>query len=92
MSETNGSEFCFWGGDIWGKNIKVEKEKLLVQEWWSEKKWMEPSIVTFTLSKMKNGIKLELLQENVPESEFADLDEGWDKYFLAPIKEYLESK
>ena len=46
MSSKNGFSFSLWGGDIWGKNIKVTPKKELIQEWFAGK-WPKPSIVTF---------------------------------------------
>jgi len=32
MSAKDGEKFSLWDNSIWGKNIEVKKEKLLVQE------------------------------------------------------------
>jgi len=89
-----GFEFSLWGGSIWGKNIEVVKNKKLVQEWFSdeEKKWDKPSIATFNLSKDINGIKLELIHEDVPDENSENIDNGWKDYYLGPLKDYLEKK
>lgn len=89
MDENEGTEFSLWGGDIWGKNIKVVKEKELIQEWYSGE-WETPSRVTFKLSQKDNMVELELDHNNIPDNEFSDIDDGWDTYYLGPIKELLE--
>lgn len=94
MSEEEGFSFSLWGGSIWGKNIKVVKEKELVQEWYSDegKKWEKPSIVTFILHEDKTGTKVKLLHKDVPEENINDIADGWKEYYLGPLKEYLEKK
>jgi activator of HSP90 ATPase len=84
-----GTEFQLWGGDIHGKNIEVVKEKKLVQEWFSED-WPNPSIVKFTLQTENNKTILELEHTSVPDQDLDDIEQGWDDYYLGPIKEMLE--
>ncbi len=85
-----GTKFELWGGDIYGKNTEVVKEKRLVQDWFGGD-WPEPSKVTFTLNGEGNETVLELLHENVPDDEADSFDEGWKKYYLGPMKEMLEA-
>lgn len=89
MSDKEGFEFEFWGGDIWGKNIKVIKDKQLVQEWTSGK-WEKPSTVTFNLSEKSELTELELIQEGIPDNEASEIDDGWKRYYLTPLKKLLE--
>lgn len=89
MDEQVQTEFSLWDGDIHGKNIEVVKEKKLVQEWFSGD-WSKPSIVTFNLQAKDNKTILELEHTDVPDDEVEDVDQGWDDYYLGPIKELLE--
>jgi activator of HSP90 ATPase len=89
MESKIGFQFQLWGGDIYGKNIEVEKEKKLVQEWFGGN-WQKPSIVTFTLKSEDKNTILELEQVNVPDEEADDVDQGWDEYYLNPMKKMLE--
>ena len=91
MDEKVGAKFKFWGGDIFGKNIEVVPKKKLKQEWFGGK-WDKPSIVTFTLTREKDAIKINLLHTDVPDNETQDIDQGWKEYYLGPLKEYLEKK
>ena len=90
MDSKVGTEFKLWNGDIYGKNIVVIKEKKLVQEWFGGD-WAKPSILTFNLKKDKNETILKLEQINVPEEEFEDIENGWDEYYLGPMKQMLET-
>jgi len=91
MDSKVGFEFQLWGGDIYGKNIEVIDEKKLVQEW-SIRNWSKPSIVTFTLKDGGNETVLELKHVGVPDEEIDDVDQGWDDYYIGPIKKMLEKK
>ena len=89
MSGRQGASFSFWGGDIWGKNIKVVPEKFLVQEWYGGK-WEEPSKVTFSLSEKMGNTALLLKHENLPDDGWKDFYDGWKDYYLGPLKKLLE--
>ncbi|MDQ6985003.1 MAG: SRPBCC domain-containing protein [Candidatus Dojkabacteria bacterium] len=89
MDDSEDGEFSLWGGDIWGKNIEVEANKKLVQEWYGGD-WEEPSYVTFALIEEGDLTIVELTHENVPEDEEEEFEDGWSDYYLGAIKEYLE--
>lgn len=89
MDSKVGTKFSLWGGDIYGKNVKVSENKELVQEWLGGD-WENPSKVTFILKEKGGKIELNLLHEDVPDEEEKDIDEGWKKYYLGPLKELLE--
>ncbi|EKD86890.1 MAG: activator of HSP90 ATPase 1 family protein [uncultured bacterium] len=89
MEATQNFKFEIWGGDIHGKNIKVEKNKILKQDWYSGD-WSKPSRLRFELFEKDGKTILHLLHENVPDDEAKDIDKGWDDYYLGPIKDLLE--
>ncbi len=90
MNDQEGSEFKLWGGDIYGKNIKVIKNKMLVQEW-IEGDWDKPSIVTFNLSDSDGKTTVELIHTDIPDNQAKDIEEGWKDYYMIPLKELVES-
>ena len=89
MSDQVGFEFSLWGGDIYGKNTEVIKNEKLVQDW-KENEWDEYSKVTFNLSEENGETKLELIHENIPDKEASNINDGWKRYYLGPLKELLE--
>lgn len=89
MNGDVGTEFKLWGGDIWGKNLEVEANGKLVQEWYGGD-WKEPSRVTFSLKGNDKVTTIDLLQENVPDDEEKEIADGWRRYYLGPMKEMLE--
>lgn len=90
VSSNEGSRFELWGGDIYGKNTKVVKNKVLEQEWFGGK-WEKSSKLRFELSEKDGKAQLVLHHENIPAEDFDDIDKGWDDYYLGPIKNLLES-
>lgn len=89
MTDEVGFRFSLWKGTIFGKNIKVEKNKLLVQEWYGGR-WDEPSIVTFELIEDDNITILRLTHEKIPNNEEDKLKKGWKDYFMRPLIKHLE--
>jgi activator of HSP90 ATPase len=88
MTDKKG-KFSLWGGEIYGENTKVEKEKTLEQDWFT-KDWKEPSKVVINLMKEKNGTRVSLEHNEVPEGSKTAIAQGWKEYYFGPMKELLE--
>lgn len=91
MSADVGGDFTLWGGQMFGKNLEVVKNKRLVQEWCYDQ-WEAPSKVTFTLKAKGKRTIVELVHEDVPEKSMKSIDEGWDSYYLGAMKEMFDIK
>ncbi len=89
MSADVGAKFSLWGGQMFGTNLEVVKNKKLVQEWCYDQ-WDKPSKVTFTLKAKGKQTFVELLHEDVPEKSLTSITEGWDIYYLGAIREMFE--
>jgi len=89
MSDEVGFRFSLWKGSIFGKNIKVEKNSLLVQEWYGGR-WDEPSIVTFEIEENDNKTTVALTHANVPDNEEKELKKGWKEYYMTPLIKHVE--
>lgn len=89
MSDEENFEFELWGGDIYGKNIKIVPKKELVQEW-TAGVWNQPSRVTFTFLENGGKTTVEILHEDVPELEADEIEDGWKNSYMGPLKEYVE--
>jgi uncharacterized protein YndB with AHSA1/START domain len=89
MSENEGEKFEFWGGDIYGSNIKIIKYKLIEQDWYGGD-WEAPSKVRFELSEKNGKTQIVLTHTNLPAGEEYEFEEGWKKYYLGPLKDLLE--
>lgn len=92
MAAEPGFDFELWGGDIHGTVLEVDPGVSMLLEWYGGD-WDAPSLASFTLSDMPGaGTRVELQNTGVPEDEAADIDAGWDDFYLGPIKALLESE
>lgn len=91
MSADVGAKFSLWGGQMFGTNLEVVKNKKLVQEWCYDQ-WEQPTKVTFTLQVSPNGTSVELIHEDVPEKSLKSIEEGWSHYYLGAIQEMFNEK
>lgn len=89
MEAKEGTEFELWGGDISGKNISIEPNKLLVQQWYFDEQEAQ-SMVTIKLHELNNGVSVELIHTNIPDDVYDEFANGWDEYYFSAIKEFLE--
>ncbi len=90
MSE-NLTKFSLWGGDIYGRNLKIVKNKTLVQEWFGGD-WAEPSHVVINLTPHSTGTTLTLEQTNIPDDAYEGIESGWQNYYFSPLKSLVESQ
>lgn len=89
MSTEPGSEFSMWDGSIVGKNLEFEGGKKIVQQWYFDDQ-PEPSVVTIKLHPDKTATSVELRHTNIPDSDYADISEGWDNSYFGPLSEFFE--
>jgi activator of HSP90 ATPase len=87
MSETAGSDFSLWEGDITGSNIEFIKDKKVVQEWYFGDQ-DEKSVVTITIMPDKEASQVTVEHTNIPDDEFADIAEGWREYYMGAINKF----
>jgi activator of HSP90 ATPase len=89
MGAEVGAKFSLWGGQMFGVNLEVIKNKKLVQEWCYDQ-WEAPSKVTFTIKAKGKGSVVELLHEDVPEKSLNSITDGWSAYYLGAMQEMFE--
>ncbi|GMT46087.1 MAG: hypothetical protein IEMM0006_1919 [bacterium] len=89
MEAKAGTEFEIFEGDITGKILELDPPKKVIQQWYFGDQ-EEPSIVTFKIHPDKGRVSLELRHTNIPDEAYDEITEGWKKYFLGRIKEFLE--
>jgi uncharacterized protein YndB with AHSA1/START domain len=89
-----GGRYKFFGGDTTGAFTEIKKPDTLEYTWrqneWN-KEWPD-SVVRWELKEVKGGTKARLTHKKFPNKEERDgHDEGWDSYWLAPMKAWLET-
>ena len=91
MNDQVGGKFSLWGGQMFGINTEVVKNKKLVQEWGYDQ-WDTLSKVTFLIKPKGEKTVVELIHEEVPEKSLKSITEGWNTYYLGAMQEMFEEK
>ncbi len=89
-----GGGYKFFGGDTTGAFTEIKKPETL-EYTWRQKEWKKEwpdSVVRWALKAAKGGTQAHLTHNTFPNKEERDgHDEGWDSYWLAPMKAWLET-
>jgi uncharacterized protein YndB with AHSA1/START domain len=90
-----GGRFALFGGETTGRYARVQKPTQLEYSWrqanWPAE-WAD-SQVRWTLKATGAGTRVALAHDRFPnEAERAGHAEGWDVYWLEPMKAWLESR
>jgi uncharacterized protein YndB with AHSA1/START domain len=87
-----GTAFSAFGGILTGRIVHVEPKRLVVQTWRSAN-WPKDaldSVLTLTfVPEGSGGGRIELVQINVPDEDFAGVCHGWENYYWAPWRAHL---
>ena len=94
ISRIAGTKFRAFGGMISGKMLQVVPKRLIIQSWrgkdWKPEDLDSTLIISFLPDK--EGGRIELTHVNVPEYDYEDVSEGWEKSYWKPWREYLRKK
>ncbi len=86
-----GGSFKIYDGYIKGSNILLEKNKKIVQNWHcTDLPSRHKTTVTFELEEKNGKTILHFTHENVPVSNYEDLEEGWKEHYWDRMKEYFK--
>src|SRR6266481_4115885 len=89
-----GAEFKAFDGALKGTILQIKPKKLIVQSWrstqWSRTAIDSTLVLTFW-PEGENG-RIELVQVNIADSDFAGVSQGWEMYYWAPWREYLKRR
>ena len=89
-----GGVFRAFDGMLSGKILHIEPKTLIVQTWRSAN-WpltAMDSVLTLSFLAAEEGTRIELVQANIPEEDFAGVSHGWEKYYWTPWRAYLIGK
>jgi uncharacterized protein YndB with AHSA1/START domain len=90
-----GGKYAYFGGETTGRYTVVEPPYRL-EYTWRQSEWpaeWSDSTVKWELQPDEKGTVVHLVHDHFPnESERSDHDQGWDTYWLEPMKEWLEGK
>jgi hypothetical protein len=92
-----GAEFRAFGGQLSGVILAVAEPSLIVQSWRSVKfRDSDPDsvlILSFSAADA-NGEhgRIDLVHLDVPEHDFEDVTQGWQKYYWSPWRAFLQTR
>lgn len=87
-----GAPYSLWDGTIGGTIVEFVPMERLVQTWQPADWQRDDSVVRITLVPEEGTTLVDLVHENVEESDYDGTSEGWDVYYLGAIKRMLEAQ
>jgi len=91
VSHVPGSPFLAFNDILSGNILQVVPKRLIVQSWrsphWGASDLDSTLILTFLPEN--DGARIELVQVNVVETDFAGVCHGWEKLYWTPWRAYL---
>jgi hypothetical protein len=97
IAAEEGAEFRAFGGQLSGVILAVAEPSLIVQSWRSVKfRDSDPDsvlILSFSAADA-NGEhgRIDLVHLDVPEHDFEDVTQGWQKYYWSPWRAFLQTR
>jgi activator of HSP90 ATPase len=93
IKDKEGAAFSAGDGYMWGKNLRLIKNKLIVQTWtaadWEGKE--ESTFILHLEAKGKDAV-LYMTHANLPDNHAKHINDGWRSYYWEPWKEYLKGE
>lgn len=93
ISAKEGTAFSAWDGYIHGKNLNLDKGRLIVQSWraadWEDSDPDSTLILEFI--QVGSTVKIIMTHVGVPDKQAAGLKKGWDDYYWKPWKTFLKN-
>lgn len=94
ISDRPGSPFRAFGDVLSGTILQVVPKRLIVQSWrspnWAPEDLDSTLILTFWPEG--DGGRIELVQANVADKDFAGVSQGWEKFYWSPWRAHLSQQ
>jgi activator of HSP90 ATPase len=94
ISAKEGAPFSAHGDYIIGTNLKLVRDKLIVQTWRASNWDMSDSDSIFMILLEPKGkdVVMHAVHANVPDAHFTSIDKGWFDHYWNPWKQFLSGK
>jgi activator of HSP90 ATPase len=84
-------KFSAYDGYISGVNLKLDKDKKIVQKWTSNDfPKGHYATVTFEFKKHNKGTELVFTQTDIPEKNCEEVAQGWKDFYWKPLKAFFK--
>ena len=92
ISDEEGAEFSTFGEYATGKNLRLQKDKVIEQTWRASD-WPEGhfSKIRFELADSNDGAVITFTQKDLPDGTQEEFESGWDDFYWQPLMEYFDS-
>lgn len=87
-----GGSYRLWTDYVTGEIVACEPSARLAQTWKPNNWTITDSVVTFTLTPVRGGTRVDLVHENVQPEDFEGTQNGWKEVYVGAIKKMLEQK
>ena len=90
-TDREGDKFSAWDGYIVGTNVRLVKNKEIVQTWRTSEfaDSDKDSELIIRLTENKGGCELVLIHNNIPGGQ-PDYEQGWIDHYFTPMKQYFK--
>lgn len=95
ISNKIGGKFTAWDGYIHGEIVSLEKNKRILQKWRTtefdeDDKDSELEITIDEINKKRS--KLTLRHTGLPAGTEEEYQNGWNDYYIGPLKEFIKKQ
>jgi activator of HSP90 ATPase len=94
ISRKVGGKWSAFGSMIFGKNLALIPNRMIVQSWRSSawKSGDPDSVLVIRFEKAKGGATVSLAHVGVPLYDHKGVTEGWRKYYWETWEEYFKAR
>ena len=91
IGDNKGSKFKAFDGALSGMILEVIKPRLIIKSWRSIHFLEDDPDSTLILSFTAEGDqgRIDLIHLDVPQQDYNGVDEGWEKFYWTPWRNYL---
>lgn len=89
-----GGAFTAWDGYISGWIVNLEENRRIAQKWRTTDFGDddEDSVLEIEFAEERGATTVTLRHSNLPEGTGEEYRQGWEDFYLTPLKEYFENK
>jgi len=94
IGDEKDAPFEAFNGSLTGTTLEVVRPTLIVQSWRSTNfKDTDPdSTLILSFTPKGNEGRIDLIHLDVPDQDYDGVNEGWEKYYWVPWRDYFKEK